>query len=553
MTQTTAKLYKTQMASYWPFIIIAIWYLPFLILGEKAGILIHDNLDSVVTWYKILLDKNLVFAGPGTEIPGIMQGLLRSSLPGYDIAGFLFETFGMYYGYVMNKLVMSVVAYCGMLMLLKKFIPAHASQITVLRTTSLIYALLPFWSVTLSVAGLPLVFAAFIQLYKNEKILASALLILLYGLGSSLVLTGIFIFFIGGIFWIAGIIRKKRIPYAFTAGFILLALAFTVSHYPVITSTLIKSDYISHRTEMHTAGGSFIHAIKEMLQIGLLGQLHAQSLHTLLLVPLLILLCYMWRKNSITPSMYWIMAFIITTGILYGLLTWEGISEFKQKLMRVFPVQLQRFHFFHPMLWYLLFASASVFLIQHFRLGKKIWQSILLIQFLYITSYHEMLVNLSNPSFADFFAESTFTQIKHDNPDLMTNRCLSIGIHPAIAQWNGMNTLDGYFADYPLAYKHAFRPVIAPTLERDEKIRTYFDNWGSRCYAFATEVGTQLPLLRNTATNISGDIINCDAAINLGCRYIISGFPIQVSDNRMRHAGSYNTTTDLPIYVYEIY
>ncbi len=550
------KMSKTgsskHMPGGWPFIALLLWHLPYFIAGENAGILIFDNLDSVIPWYKILLEKKLVFADPATEVPGIMQGLLRSSLPGIDVALLMFKLFGMYYGYVINKLLMSLVAYSGMLLLLKNLIPQNEKHLLVLRCMSLLYALLPFWSVTLSVAGLPMLCAAFIQLYRHERKIASLMMIIVYGIGSSLVLTGIFIFFMGGLYWLVDSIRNKRIHFAFTAGFILLAAAFAFSHYPVISSTLFNSEYVTHRTEMRTMGGSFLHSMKEMIQIGLFGQVHAHSLHTLLIVPFIIVLAMMWRKQSLTPIVYMMLTYIFVTSVLYGLLTWEALSNVKQKLMTVFPVQLQRFHFFQPMLWYILFTISSVFLIQQFRQGKKIFISIVCVQLLYLMNNHEMVVSYDHPSFQEFFAESTFRKMKEDIPEMKNHRCMSIAMHPSIAQWNGLQTLDGYFADYPLQYKHAFRNLIAPELERDENIRAYYDNWGSRCYVFTAAIGKQIPLQRNQGKTISSPLLNLDEALELDCRFILSGFKLQETEPRLKLSGSYDAATNLPIFVYEI-
>ena len=63
-------------------------------------------------------------------------------------------------------------------------------------------------------------------------------------------------------------------------------------------------------------------------------------------------------------------------------------------------------------------------------------------------------------------------------------RVASIGIHPAIAQYNGFYTLDTYNNFYPLSYKHEFRKIIEKELEKNKKIRNYFDAWGGRCYFF---------------------------------------------------------------------
>ena len=60
----------------------------------------------------------------------------------------------------------------------------------------------------------------------------------------------------------------------------------------------------------------------------------------------------------------------------------------------------------------------------------------------------------------------------------------SLGISPAPALMHGFYTVDGYSNNYPLEYKHRFREVIAPEIEKNEEVRVYFDTWGNRCYLF---------------------------------------------------------------------
>ena len=66
-------------------------------------------------------------------------------------------------------------------------------------------------------------------------------------------------------------------------------------------------------------------------------------------------------------------------------------------------------------------------------------------------------------------------------------RVVSLGIDPAAALYHGFYCLDGYSNNYPLDYKHSFRKVLAPELERNEYLRDYFDGWGNRCYLFSSE------------------------------------------------------------------
>lgn len=66
-------------------------------------------------------------------------------------------------------------------------------------------------------------------------------------------------------------------------------------------------------------------------------------------------------------------------------------------------------------------------------------------------------------------------------------RVVSLGIDPAAALYQGFYCLDGYSNNYSLEYKHAFRRILAPELDRSEYLREYFDGWGNRCYLFSSE------------------------------------------------------------------
>lgn len=59
-------------------------------------------------------------------------------------------------------------------------------------------------------------------------------------------------------------------------------------------------------------------------------------------------------------------------------------------------------------------------------------------------------------------------------------RVISHGPDPMLAPLHGIPALDGYHNYYPLAWKRAFRPVIAPRLAADPALADYFDGWGSR-------------------------------------------------------------------------
>ena len=53
-----------------------------------------------------------------------------------------------------------------------------------------------------------------------------------------------------------------------------------------------------------------------------------------------------------------------------------------------------------------------------------------------------------------------------------------------IAIMNNISTIDGYHNIYPLNYKEKFRKIIERELAKDTELKIYYDNWGSRVYAF---------------------------------------------------------------------
>ena len=73
---------------------------------------------------------------------------------------------------------------------------------------------------------------------------------------------------------------------------------------------------------------------------------------------------------------------------------------------------------------------------------------------------------------------------------------------------NNISVIDGYHSLYPLSYKKKFRNVIEEELETNNDLRNYYDNWGSRVYAFNT--------------NPNRILINFEYAKKLGADYVIS-------------------------------
>lgn len=125
-----------------------------------------------------------------------------------------------------------------------------------------------------------------------------------------------------------------------------------------------------------------------------------------------------------------------------------------------------------------------------------------------------------------------------------TYRVAHLAISPAPALMYGFYTVDGYSNNYPLAYKHAFRKVIAAELDKNEETAVYFDKWGSRCYLFNSLTGNYWRAKKGSNIRLEGLEFDMDALKDLGCEYLFSGAEI-VDAERMglQSMGYFETET----------
>jgi len=96
------------------------------------------------------------------------------------------------------------------------------------------------------------------------------------------------------------------------------------------------------------------------------------------------------------------------------------------------------------------------------------------------------------------------------------DRVMSVGLDPMVAVMNDIKVIDGYHTIYSMEYKKKFRKIIAHELEINNILKNYYDNWGSRVYAFYSDSNKLL--------------INFKEAKAIGADYIISAFPIENLD-----------------------
>jgi hypothetical protein len=193
--------------------------------------------------------------------------------------------------------------------------------------------------------------------------------------------------------------------------------------------------------------------------------------------------------------------------------------------------QLERVLWAEPAVIYILFGLALVAIsdalgqIRGRRLAAVVAVVVAVVQGWTLVDRHPFRAAPDSLTVRQFLAPVTYHELASTVEADGGGQVASVGVHPAAAIYNGLNTADGYWNVYDLDYKHRFRRLIAPALERDPSLRSYFDNWGSRVYIFQPEFG-RISCCSPPSHDAYELIVDPDAFLDLGITHLISAGPI---------------------------
>jgi hypothetical protein len=543
------ELYLLTLSS----VIIIIYFLPYFIYGENSKIEIFDNLDANVPYKNIFLENGGVWAPLDTQIEQLLNGVPISAInERYDFSLLGFILGGNYWGLVINKILLCTFGFIGMYLLLRKyFLPITEPFIII--STSLCFSLLPFWSFSLTVAGIPLTLFAFLNIRNDENSWSNWLLMCFFAFCSSLILSGIFVVITFIFILVYDFFRYRILRIKPFLALLLLCISYLISHIPLFYSFLFQNEMMSSRHEYKFGYLSLKAALNDFIKVLFIGQEHAKSLHFIFIAPIFYVTIDQIRRSKTNRFHTYILGYIIVTSLVLAILHWEVSNKILNPILITVPIQLDRFNYLHPILWHLLFGMSLYHIQISFNKGTRMVYFLILIQLLFVFSNHEFITQREKPTYSQFFSKKQFNQIKHFiNKPQSSYRVISIGLHPCIAQYNGFYTLDAYLNYYPLEYKHTFRKIIKDELHKDQELKTYYDDWGSRCYAFSSELGRNF--LDPKPNPIQKLDYNYDALKAIGGKYIISSAEINTELNqKIKRVSIFHNTNDYwTIHLYEI-
>jgi hypothetical protein len=516
------------------------YFLPFLLLGSRSYITIHDNLDGefVVNYLLVATGKAFAFGG-GAALTDIMNGLPRAATPSaLNLGVLLFYVFPPAWAYIVNFILVHIVAFCGMFLLLRKYVLPEDEDLLLAGAISLCFFLVPYYTTYgISVAGQPLLAYAFLNIRNDRRSWKECLIILIFPLWSDIALIAPFAVTALGLILAIDWIRSRRLNKPFLGALMLLVSGYIAVQYHLIDSILGSHTWVSQRTVWHRwtdySVRSNLQRTFEMLRT---TQEHTGTFSTVpILVAITFALALLVMRKRRSGMLDVLTIAIASVCIEYGFYDWIVRAS-----GRLIPASFNasRFYFLLPLLWMLAFALC----LKEFSRWKKwvplVWCLVAVQAGMILkanTEYRNTVgllrgKHIHEPSFDRFFAKDLFTEIdRYIGQPKSSYRVVSIGLEPSIAQFNGFYTLDGYLTNYSLSYKRQFRKIISPELGKSPELRDYFDGWGNRCYVFSSELGRNDLVSSDSHYVLHNLDLDTDQLRAMGGEYVISA--AYIADN----------------------
>ncbi|MDA2215744.1 MULTISPECIES: DUF6044 family protein [unclassified Bacillus cereus group] len=540
-------------------IILILYLSPLFILGENAHIRIHDNLDSNLSWYKVLTSSGEIRGSINGTIPQVINNQLSRNAfnTEFSCIVWLYAFFPNMVAYVLSQTITRVVAFIGMYVLLKHHFLPREEWMVISMGVSLAFALTPFWpSGMLSTLGMPLALWAFLNIRKGEKLWKNYFVLTLIPLYSSFVLG--FFFFLSsiGMLWLVDLVVKKEWNFRFLFSIIYMTLIYMVVEYRLVSSFFLSTAPNS-RDEYFHARLSLWRSLRLTVKNFLLGHTHVMTIHTFIILPAILIALYFiittkrWKREKVFIFLF---CFNIVLSIWYAFWFYKGWLPLTKRFHILDTFNFARYHFLRPLVIYVLFALGLKVLWLQGKACRYVATSFMIAQIILLCFYNEEIIYQNKPSVKEFFAEKQFQEIKeYIGLPLEQYRIANIGLHPAIAQYNGFYTLDTYNNFYPLSYKYEFRKIIEKELAKNKTIRTYFDEWGGRCYIFTDELGKHYMFKKDSKKRLKNVELNIEHFKKMGGRYMFSAVPIEnaVKNNLYLEKIFVSKTSAWEIYLYK--
>ena len=554
--------------------------LVFFLCGEQSVIAVHDNLDLFIPQFQMMKNTG-TFWRHGVDVP-FLGGISRDTLPAeFSLYTMLYMILPAYPAYIAGYLLKIVIALLSCIWLAGDVLgEGYERYKPLVYLSGLAYGILNvFPAFGIPFASIPLAVYLLRKIYREPGIRWYAALFF-YPLLSYFSYFGLFIlaYMAAAFIWLWA--KDRKFPGRILAAVIVLAAGCVVCEYRLF-GTMLLGDEVTIRTTMEAGSFTAGEIVKTIGEVFAKGMFHAESVHTFLVLPVCVLyffylnFSYIRSRNikGIFQDVYNLLALVLVfNSVVYGIYYWEGFRNVVEALCPPLTGwQFNRTVFFSPFVWYAAFFFALKRLYDSKKAAGEVLADLLALgavliivlsgtryNDLYHTCFSQAYMYLKGAqtdqlNFGEFYSAELFEEAKKDI-GYEGQWAAAYGFYPAVLEYNGIATLDGYLGFYSQSYKEAFRRIIAPALDRVEESREYFDSWGARAYLYS---GTDLSIVNASRSYSVTDrdiYIDVDAFKELGGRYIFSRIELaNAKEKGLTLAGTYrNDKSPYVLYVYTI-
>lgn len=545
-------------------VLIAVYLLPMFVLGQNAHMRIQDNLDSNVAWYKVLASSGQLFGSVHATIPQIINGELSRNAFGsqFSLIVLLYAALPPMLAYALSQLISRLFAFIGMYLLLRDHF-VRSDQDGLIRVfAALAFALTPFWpSGMLSTLGMPLALWAFLNIRRRQDSWKEWATLILLPFYSSFELG--FFFFLSALFlfWVISCTHRKEFDARFLAAIVLMTAVYLLVEYRLVASLFLDTTP-TNRNAFNESNMTMVQVMVTAIINAAIGHNQVWTMQQYIILPVTLVALWLIVQSMRHHTQLrreqlwflWLLELNLLISLWYGFWFYKGWMPLKERFSLLKAFNFSRYHYLHPMLIYMMFALGLVICRHKGKGWKRLAEAALILQIVVLFLYNPEIEYHQQPSFRQFYAENQFHEIAgYIGKPKSAYRVASIGLHPAIAQYNGFYTLDTYNNFYPLSYKYEFRKIIAPELKKNASIRSYFDRWGGRCYLFTADLGGNYDFRKNSEVKLYHLQLNIHQFEKMGGRYILSSVPV-VSPERdhLRFLKAFNDRESAwTIYLYQ--
>lgn len=546
---------KNKWYVYFATIVLGAEAIVFLIFRENSYIQVHDNLDLFVAHYQMMRLNGGFFAHNATMpmLHGINRDLLGSELLLYNIMYILLPGIWAYFAGYALKIAIGMVSF----QLLAKDILAerYEDRKAIVMLVSLAYGLIPvFPAYGIAFTSIPLI------VWLVRKVYAGGskwwyLAIFLYPTLSYFSYHGFFILAYLCLALVILWIRDKRFPIRILAAICTLSAGYVLLEYRLFKAMLLD-DTVTIRSSIDHGSLSITESLKEAFREFINPSFHSEDSHTYLVLWVVligwILINYYYVKNGradayksiIGEPVNIVMLAIIFNCLVFGFYGYAPFRGLIEKIVnKLEGFDFSRTSFLNPFLWYVELLLVLDRLIS----SKGKWRtqiagglaaisvlvSLLVPQLyndFYNTCYNQAYriikhKETSTLNYREFYSTELFDKIKSDI-GYDGEWAAAYGMHPAVLQYNGIATVDGYLGMYSQEYKDLWTAIEEPAFRGSPSHKDYFENWGARvCLYSGSDENTYAPL-RELKLNDNRLMVDVEKLELLGTKYIFSRIPI---------------------------